>query len=107
MRTLLIGCLLFDLAVASSAQGKVWVVDDTPGTGADFADIQPAINSATVSAGDVLLVKPGAYGKISCQKALTIQADSGGTVTVGSFSDPHSEVRNIGAGKMLRLRGSP
>lgn len=105
-RYLLLLVIPIALALAPWAQGKVWIVDDTPSTGADFASIQAAIDAATVVDGDVLLVKPGNYSSLSITngKALTIQADSGGIATV-FVPYSGSLVSGLPAGKSVRLRG--
>lgn len=95
----------FCLALATEAQGKVWTIDDSAGTGADFASIQAAIDDSAVVDGDVLLVAPRSYASLSLAngKALTIQADVGGVASVPTF--PLCEVFDLPAGKSVGLRG--
>lgn len=79
--------LRFSLALcllASTAQASVWTVDDDPG--ADFTDIQAAIDGA--SPGDVIRVEPGSYSPFSLGFGLTILASdpSGAAVSVSGSS---------------------
>jgi hypothetical protein len=60
------------LALVAPAQAQnLWTVDDNGS--ADFASVQTAIN--TVAPGDVLLIKPGAYGPVVVNKSLTLLGD--------------------------------
>ena len=79
--------LRFSLALcllASTAQASVWTVDDDPG--ADFTDIQAAIDGA--SPGDLIRVEPGTYSPFSLGFGLTILASdpSGAAVSVSGSS---------------------
>jgi hypothetical protein len=57
------------LALFGTARGQTqWLVDDSGG--ADFTSLQVAID--TVSAGDVLLIKPGNYGNVVLNKRLRL-----------------------------------
>jgi len=54
--------------------GEVWKVDDSGG--ADFTDIQPAIDAA--DHGDTILVRPGSYGGFTIvDKSLSLVVDGG------------------------------
>ena len=94
-------------SLSIAAQGRVWTVDDTPGTGADYASIQGAIGAGPVNDGDVLLVKPGTYTSFNYTngKALTIQADTGGAVNVRPSSGLGATISNLPAGRSIQLRG--
>jgi hypothetical protein len=95
---------LMVLALASpvAAQSAVWVVDDDLGPGADFADIADAV--AAAQAGDVVLIRPGAYGAagpLVLSTGLTRVASAGsGAVTCG-----RAVVSGLPAGEELVVRG--
>lgn len=107
------------LSVAALAQGSVWVVDDTPGPGVDFASIQAAVTAA--ADGDVILVRDGTYAGFSLgSTSLALIADTAATVTVtGTVSiypsltasialrgfDVAPVVSNPGAPQALNLSG--
>ncbi len=85
------------LALASAVP-EVHTVDDTPGTGADFATIQAAIDAA--SDGDTILIAAGTYaGFVVDGKDLALTFD-GAPVTVTT----PSIVRNMPAEKQVLLR---
>lgn len=61
-------------SIAGAVPGAVWVVDD--GGGADFTDVQPAIDAA--AHGDTILIRPGSYGGFTIvDKALSLVSDGG------------------------------
>ncbi len=95
MRALL---ALAALAPASAAQANVWVVDDTPGPGVDFADVAPAV--AAASPGDLVLVKAGTYGAVTIVGGLALIAENGASVLVASLT-----VENVPAGEQVLVRG--
>ena len=75
--------------------GNVWTVDDSGG--ADFSDLQPAVDAA--SSGDVLLVAAGVYGNVAVLgKGLTILGD-GAVPSVRQLV-----ARDLPAGEELVLR---
>lgn len=79
-------------------QGQLWVVDKAGGPGADFTEIQPAIDAA--ADGDTILVHGGSYGAITIDgKGLTLVADSGAFATTGAVV-----VRNLAAGSDVVVR---
>ena len=93
---------LSGLSARLSAQGSVWIVDDTPGPGVDFSSIQAAVNAAVD--GDVLLVKSGDYVDLSINgKALTIQAEAGASVRIGT--NQPIRVLQLAPTKRVLLRG--
>ncbi|HYC77776.1 MAG TPA: hypothetical protein VEI02_09130 [Planctomycetota bacterium] len=56
----------------STIAQTVHVVDDQPGPGVGFTDVQAAVDAA--ASGDVLLIHPGSYGTVVIDgKALTLQ----------------------------------
>lgn len=85
------------LAVSLSLFGNIRVVDNTPGSGAQYTTLQSAINSSTP--GDTVLIQPSpsSYGNATVNKRLVLigpghQAESGkraevGTISVGNNSD--------------------
>jgi hypothetical protein len=71
---------LSTLALSAAAQ-SVWVVDDTPGVGVDFASIQTAVDAA--ADGDVLLVRAGTYSAFTIfAKSLVVSAELAAQVKV-------------------------
>lgn len=87
------------LASTPALAGQVWVVDDNGGPGVDFTDVDPAVAAATD--GDTLLIRPGSYSDlIIFDKSLSVIADTGPTPTIAGAS-----VRNVSAGKIVRLAG--
>ncbi len=99
MRLKLVPLALVLVAPGAAAQ-SVWVVDDTPGPGVDFASIQAAVDAA--SDGDVILVGAGTYTKTSVVgKRLVITADAGQQVNVFTALS----VRGLSASQSVVLRG--
>ncbi len=54
---------------------STWTVDDD--APAHFSSIQAAVSSASVVAGDILLVEPGVYGAVNVTKPLTVLGRAG------------------------------
>lgn len=66
-------------SAAPALAGNVWIVDSAMGPGAQFAEIQPAVNAA--SSGDLILVRSGSYQFFSSGiKGVAICADAGASV---------------------------
>src|SRR5262245_3438747 len=63
--------ILIITLLASSAIAKTWYVG---GSGADFTEIQPAIDAA--QDGDVILVRPGTYQPFTIEKGVIVRASS-------------------------------
>ncbi len=79
------------------AAAQVVTVDD--GGGADFTDLQPAIDA--VAAGGTVLVKDGVYADFTiAAKSVAVVADDGAVVEVLP-----SVVRDLAAGQVVVLRG--
>lgn len=79
---------------------QTWVVDDQFSAGADFLDIQTAVDF--VSDGDTLLIREGTYGGfIVDAKELSILSDGNGIPNIQGGVI----VRNLGLGRELRLVG--
>ena len=99
-RATLLGPLLVLVLVPNTrAQGSVLVVDDDPGPGVAFSDLQSAVDAAID--GDVLLVKAGVYGGLVIDgKALVIQAEENEIVTLTDSL----VVRNLAFGQGVMLR---
>lgn len=103
----IVACILL---VTSAARGDVLVVDPLgAAAGADAVDIQQAVDLA--ADGDVILVRPGGYGRVVIQgKGLTILGDvSGSGVSVfGSLPagtlGTTVEVRDLTLGQTVVLR---
>ncbi|MEM7307560.1 MAG: hypothetical protein AAF682_12860 [Planctomycetota bacterium] len=69
------------LGSLAAAQAPVHVVDDDGGPGADFTDLQAAVNAA--ASGDTVLVKEGFYGGATIDgKALRITAEADASVVL-------------------------
>jgi len=105
-RRFLAGIVLAGLTGATSGQGAVWTVDDTGG--ADFIDIQEAVDAA--SDGDLILVREGCYSALTISgKSLTIQADAPpGTVEILNpffITGEAISVSSITVGQQVVLRG--
>lgn len=62
--------------------GSVWTVDEALGPGADFAELQPAVDAA--ADGDLVLVRSGTYAPFVLEfgKAVSVLADAGAEVLV-------------------------
>jgi len=84
---------------ATTARATNWVINPT-GVGDDFPNIQTAINSASVVAGDYILLKDGTYTgagnrDVNFQgKNVTVKSQNGNPLNCvidcqGSFSTPH------------------
>ena len=93
--------------LASSAFADVWVVDQASGPGADFGDIQLAVNAA--SDGDTIVVKDGSYQMFAVDgKSLSIVADGDSVLANGGsifYSVSAMEIRNLTADQEVVLRG--
>ncbi|MHC5064901.1 MAG: right-handed parallel beta-helix repeat-containing protein, partial [Planctomycetota bacterium] len=94
----LLSALLLSLGL--SAQ-QVHVVDDMPGPGVDFTDLQAAVDGA--SPGDHLLIKDGTYlaANLIIDKDLALIADTGAQVTIQGLV----EVRDLPASATFSLQG--
>lgn len=76
--TLAITGLSTTLCSGVFAQGKVWTVGPS---GADFTQVQPAVDAA--ADGDLILVKPGSYAQFHVQdRGLTVVAEVPGSVSI-------------------------
>lgn len=99
--TLLVG--LFTAALAS-AQGQVWTVSAGGGAGVDYKQIQPAVNAAADH--DTILVRSGNYPPFAILgRSLTVVADTGAQVTVGSSGEEAVRVELTPPGGEVALRG--
>jgi hypothetical protein len=79
----------------SAAPGQVWTVG---ASGADFTQIQPAIDAA--ADGDVILVKPGSYAAFAIfDTTLTVVAETPATVQVSG----QVRVNGLAAGRRVVL----
>lgn len=93
---------------APPAAADVFIVDDDPGPGVDFADIQPAVDDA--ADGDVILVKDGSYDAFEIvAKSLVVLGEEGASVVIGPESGLEEfisiAVRDLGSGQRVLLRG--
>src|SRR5262245_47179671 len=84
--------------LADPSTAKVWFVG---GAGADFAEIQPAIDAA--QDGDVILVRPGNYRAFTCSKGVMVAASSTPFVIVDDTQDP--VIQDVPAGKIVGVSG--
>ena len=103
MRTAL-ACSLVALAAPAMAQTN-WIVDINNGPGADFTQIQSAIDAAT--AGDIIEVRPGNYSAISLAKAISIQGGPGVLIDQSGIpiATPAITVSGIAAGQVASIYG--
>jgi hypothetical protein len=78
-----IASLLLALAFLTTAQAKIWRVNNTPGVNADFNTISNAVSSASVVNGDTIHIEPSVtdYSFITLNKSLIF-------IGVGYFLDP-------------------
>ncbi|MFT4710628.1 MAG: hypothetical protein ACI9D0_000715 [Bacteroidia bacterium] len=98
-RPLVLTLLALALSSGPALAGQVWVVDDNGGPGVDFTDVDQAV--AAAADGDTLLIRAGSYSDlIVFDKSLSVIADTGPIPTIAGAS-----VRNISAGKVVRLAG--
>ncbi len=90
-RILLILFVLICMVLIGPAEAKTWYVDDSGG--ADFTNIQTAVNSA--SSGDTIYVYAGGYlGFIINKPYLTIIGESADLVTVApNTAGQYDEIR--------------
>ena len=93
---------LFVLALCP-AQGTTWIVDAANGPGTNFTDLQAALASAQVVAGDKLIVRAGNYAPWATSKGVTILGEPGATVTSALPSINVVSVRDLGASATFAL----
>lgn len=100
------GCLfaLTLLSIALRAQ-TTWIVDQGGGPGHHFTSLAPAIASAT--AGDTILVQPGAYneGSLTIDKGLSILGSLAVSITLSGLGTPGIVIENVPADEAVVLRG--
>ena len=90
--------VLVVLALPLAAQGpSVLVVDESNGPGAEFTQLQAAIDAA--AEGDLLLVRPGNYTGTVDGKSLVMQAESSGVELYDL------RVVNLGSHQSFAMRG--
>lgn len=89
---------------------RTWVVDWQSGPGADFSDIQPAVDAASV--GDTVLVRANtlipAYGDVSITKGINIIGEGGNWGVVPSLPGvwvSGLEVRDLPANETVTISG--
>ncbi|MHC4845163.1 MAG: right-handed parallel beta-helix repeat-containing protein [Planctomycetota bacterium] len=103
----LAACIATLCLSAPVAAQSLWTVDNKPCVGADFQQIQPAIDAA--ADGDVIWVRLTAPGVVTPfvvdGKALTIVAD--GSLKVGGPGTAVTTIENLSAGQDTRLLGIP
>src|SRR5262245_43895551 len=95
---LLVAALTLSL-LGSSAIAKTWYVG---GPGADFDDIQPAIDAA--QDGDLILVSPGQYHGFTLLKGVMVAA-SDALFSVPPTPTDRVVVSGIGAGRRAGIAG--
>ncbi len=102
--------VLYFLAPVSSAQGKVWVVDALNLPGANFLDIQPAVDAA--SDGDVILIRgrigESYGGAIIANRSLTIAGQLDNSTPFPTQLPPVVGpiwIQNLGSNQRVTLRG--
>ncbi|MCB9883722.1 MAG: hypothetical protein H6834_18175 [Planctomycetes bacterium] len=88
--------------LTTTLPARVWVVDDDPGPGVDFQQVQDAVLAA--SSGDTILVRDGVYAAISVEgKGLTIVGASGAPSIADAWFG--SAVRHVPQGETVLIRG--
>lgn len=92
--------LISSLVLVPVASASVWVVDDTPGPGVDFATIGAAI--AASAPGDVIRVRPGNYPGFTLSIGVTILADAGANAV---YSPTMVSVMAVPAGQRAVISG--
>jgi len=93
--------LLALVLLAPLAAATDWTVGPS-GSGAQFAEIQPAIDAAR--AGDVIFVRPGTYARFEVGKPVRILADGSGPAVVAGL-EYAVRVRGLRIGTELVLSG--
>ena len=91
----------FLAASIASAQGKLWIVNQSGGAGVDFTDIQPAVDAA--SDGDTILIQQGfsTYGSFTIDgKALVVTED-----VLSDVRTFVATVKNLASHQSVTLRG--
>lgn len=103
-RTVAVAPLAALAVLAGVASGQSVITVDDSG-GADFFNIQPAIDAA--AAGDVVLVKDGTYAEFTISgKGVAVLADAGATVQVnGTDGDNATVVTGVPSGQVAMIRG--
>ena len=96
---------LVAFASMAHAQGALHVVDDDPGPGVDFGDIQDAIDAA--SSGDLVLVKDGSYSAFTvANTSLSIIGEEEAEVFVDGVPGDHLVlIHSVGATDRVLIRG--
>ncbi len=88
--------LVLMLSWTSDLLAGVWTVG---GSGADFSEIQPAVDAALP--GDTILVRPGSYGPLLVEKGVLVRASEG--MFLLGFG---ATIRNIPAGSTAGISGA-
>ena len=101
MKYLLALCLL--ALLPGSSHADTFVVDSQLGAGADFAQVQGALDSPLVNNGDELLVRPGFYAPIMTRKSVTLRGLGAIPGEVFFFSGPEVNSVFTGCKELLRV----
>ncbi|QDU67914.1 hypothetical protein [Engelhardtia mirabilis] len=96
--------LVLVLASTAGAQ-SVWTVDDDPGAGVDFSEVQAAVDAAAI--GDLVLVREGVYLPFSIDgKGLSVVGDGPGVKLIqGPPQAGGTSITNLPVGQLVLLRG--
>ncbi len=101
-RTLLASATVF-IALAAPVLANTWIVDVNNGAGANFTQLTDALIAS--QAGDVIIVRPGAYvppvNGLAINKGVTIIGQ--GIVTMGPFGFGGIHVDGLPAGEVLLI----
>lgn len=91
---------LASIATASSSAQSVFVVDDNPGPGVNFTDLQPAVDVAGPL--DRIEVRHGDYGAVIIDHGVTIIGEPFGSAAFGNDAETAAIiVRNLPAGETV------
>jgi hypothetical protein len=84
----------FALCVPASGQ-TTWIIDAAGGTGSHFRDLPPAVQKAV--AGDILVMRKGAYKPTTISKGLRLIGEAGATILTAAFPEVPLRIKNVPA----------
>lgn len=103
MKQLALTILTLPILAATTPAQTVFVVDDAPGPGVDFTDLQAAVDAAGPS--DLIDVRSGLYGNVTIDKQVTILGEADGLLPgveprtlIGELT-----IQNVGAAEQVLI----